>query len=149
MKKIFIHYGTENFSLEKFEDIKKKRKYCLNKPAYGLWASPVNTNWGWKDWCKSENYRIDSFGKSFRFRLKNGSKILTVRMIRDIEPFLKREANDPFYGRIQFSEIMKKYDGLELIHGDHYMELHDGPFYTWDCDSIVIWNPGVIDVMDK
>lgn len=155
MKKEYIHYGSLHFSEEKFDECKNQKRNLsrLNKPNFGFWGSPVDTDWGWKDWCKSEYFCLESFDKSFRFRLKNGSRILKVRMVKDVikytyerriySPSMNCYFNDG-YG-IKFYEIMRKYDGLELIHGDHYHELHSGPFYTWDCDSIVIWNPGIIE----
>ena len=47
---------------------------------------------------------------------------------------------------IDFDRMSKDYDGLELFILDDYCNLHDGMFYTWDCDSIVIWNPYVVNV---
>ena len=147
MKKEYIHYGASHFSKEKFAEVKAKNHNWswANKPDFGFWASPVETHWGWKDWCEGNDFRLDSFDKSFKFRLKNGSRILKVRMNADIAPFFYRKRDSWCEYGIKFHEIMKKYDGMELIHGDHYGELHYGVFNTWDCDSIVIWNPNIIE----
>ena len=42
---------------------------------------------------------------------------------------------------------MNKYDGMVLIHGKHYWELHETAFYTWDVDSICVWNPDAIEII--
>ena len=39
------------------------------------------------------------------------------------------------------------YDALELFISDNYYTLHHGVFNTWDCDSIVIWNPEIIIIL--
>lgn len=54
IKPQFIHYGHTKFNIKKFDNIKNKYG---NKPDGGLWLSPVNSKWGWKDWCESERFK--------------------------------------------------------------------------------------------
>jgi len=49
-----IHYGATSFDEAKFRSI-KNREYC-NKPLGGLWTSPVNSKYSWKDWNEAENF---------------------------------------------------------------------------------------------
>lgn len=130
---IYIHYGDNKFIPEKFNEIKNEHGWP--KPIGGLWASRTDTDWGWKDWCFSEDFHLDSFSKSFMFTLKEGSKVLEVHHMNDIDKYIYDKRS------IDFEKILKDgYDGVELFHGDNYNELHDGIFYSWDCDSIVILN---------
>ena len=48
-----VHY-TDN---EKFEvhPVTIKNEMWI-KPLGGLWCSPIGSEWGWKDWCKENNF---------------------------------------------------------------------------------------------
>ena len=134
---IYIHYGDDKFIPEKFDEIKNECGWP--KPMGGLWASRTDTDWGWKDWCSSEDFHLDSFSKSFKFKLKEGSKVLEVHHVNDIDKYIIN--TNKFPKSINFEKILiDGYDAVELFHGDNYNELHDGIFYSWDCDSIVILN---------
>lgn len=50
-----IHYGHSDFNIAKFKPIKND-DYGWVKPNGGLWTSPLESNWGWKDWCISEGF---------------------------------------------------------------------------------------------
>jgi hypothetical protein len=49
-----IHYGSTNYNHEKVGAIVNENWV---KPKGGLWASPIDSKWGWKDWCESEKFR--------------------------------------------------------------------------------------------
>lgn len=150
MRKQYIHYGSSCFDLDIFNEKKAnpRNNSYLNKPPYGFWASPVGSDyWTWRDWCESEDYHTDRLDKSFKFTLTKKARILTVRSREDIFPYLIPKKY--FSYKLDFYRIMKDYDGMELIHGNRYLELHDNEFYTWDVDSIVIWNPYIIVPMNK
>lgn len=74
-KEIFITLGCgDRFEISKFD--KPRNRECFCKPFGGLWSSPENSTWGWRDWCEAENFWIDKInGSSFRFQLKPGSKV--------------------------------------------------------------------------
>ena len=44
---------------------------------------------------------------------------------------------------------MLEFDGMVLIHGKHYCELHSNGFGTWDVDSICVWNPDIIELIKQ
>lgn len=152
-KKTYIHYGNDHFDMDIFTEkarLKRDNNF-LNKPPFGFWASPIDSHYfTWKDWCESENFRTDRFDKSFIFALREDARILTVRRNADIIPYLK---DSGWLGTkvLDFNVLMTKFDGIELIHGDNYNELHLSPgyFYSWDADSIVVWNPYIIVPVDK
>ena len=147
MSKTYIHYGNDHFDEEIFNNKKNNPRdnSFLNKPPYGLWGSPEKGDWTWKDFCEAENYRTSSFDKNFRFALKDDAKIFVVRDRHDCLSYLK----DTFLGgkKLDFDRIMDEYDGMELIHGKNYMDLHMEEFYSWDVDSIVIWNPQILQFL--
>lgn len=150
MDKLYIHYGHRNFSKERVTKMRNGPggNIAINKPDFGLWGSPVDCKFGWKDWCESEDFRTDTLDRYFVFKIKDGSKIFTVRNKDDVSDYLYTP-HLYMLEYIDFDKIMKEYDGMELIHGDNYMDLHYGYFYSWDVDSIVVWNPDVIEVVRK
>ena len=156
MDKLYIHYGSNQLIKDKVTEMKREAgsNMYINKPDFGLWGSPVDCEFGWKEWCESEDFRTDTLDRYFVFKVKDGDKIFTVRKNDDVSDYLYtphlftlKYMFPPKY--IDFDKIMKEYDGMELIHGDNYMDLHYGYFYSWDVDSIVVWNPDVIEVVRK
>lgn len=51
---VVIHYGAKKYRKDL---VKKIRNQPFIKPAGGLWTSPINSTWGWKEWCKANNFR--------------------------------------------------------------------------------------------
>lgn len=116
-----------------------------NQKIGGLWASRIDAEFGWKDWCKDEKFNLDSFNVNFKFKIKPDSRVLVIRNISDIEKYLSHKLYHNIICNIDFEKIISDgYDAIELIHGDNYMELHFGVFNAWDCDSIVILNKDII-----
>jgi len=50
-----IHYGAREYNPDLVQPITNANTWC--KPYGGLWTSPVDSKWGWKDWCKAEEFR--------------------------------------------------------------------------------------------
>ena len=142
--KTYIHYGSPKFSKRKF----KKIKNDWSKPNGGLWASPTNTDFGWRDWCESQQFRKCEAWNSFRFRLKEKAKVLTVTKVEDVNDYIIKDqfCYSRFNANLDFEKMIKDgYDAIELIHGDNYRELHFSLFNSWDCDSICIFNPKIME----
>ena len=145
-KKIYIHYGSSKFD----PNHKLGGGHC-GKPN-GLWASPRYSDWGWRAWCENEEFHTDRLNRHFKFRLQKGTRILKVKCLDDILPYLKKSDYfrdfspfmdcDPTFGRkLDIPKIMENYDGMEVYMSDNYGELHNSSmFYVYDVDSLVIWN---------
>jgi len=84
--KTWITYGLgTSFNKDLFTppDYNWMNTVFTNKPKGGLWASPVDSKWGWKDWCERENFgKLDS---SFMFKLKPNAKIYVVDDLNDLK----------------------------------------------------------------
>ena len=158
-QQIYIHYGATEFDPEKGFPIENNKGWI--KPKGGLWASRINATRGWKDWCEVEDFRECTEKLSFKFTIKNGSNIVTIKSLEDLEKLPVQEGSrwskdTPWRSYIIDFEkcIDQGIDAVELcIYGDEYdcddyFELHNS-LYGWDCDSIVILNPNaVIPVSD-
>lgn len=139
---IYIHYGSDKYDPKKF--IEPRNRNYWAKPFGGLWASNINAEWGWIDWCMSEEFNLERLQTSFTFGLKDDAKILLIAKLEDAKKYIIDSEYRSISG-IDFESIMNDgYDAVELIHGNNYRELHFSLFNTWDCDSIVILNKNVI-----
>lgn len=149
MSKTYIHYGGSEFSKEIFNPVKNSN-FIFTKPAGGLWASDVNAEFGWIDWCRAEGYRVSRLVESFAFNISDDAKVLLIDSISKLEslPTIGRE--NPFgsvFGirnteYIDFEKLAEEYDAMEVLitsDPDLYYAL-----YGWDCDSILIMNPAIV-----
>ena len=145
MKKTYIHYGDKLFDNKKFIEIKNDNWV---KPYGGLWASDINAKFGWKDWCKQENFRECNINNSFTFKIKDNAKILVIDSKEKLLELPKEDTRYEYsWVNLDFEKIKKEYDAIEvLISSDHrlYWDL-----YGWDCDSILIMNPECIEVISN
>ena len=143
----YVTYGISQDEFDKDKVTAVKNRSCLsplspvNKPLGGLWASPSNAGYGWRDWSINESFRLNTLSKCTGFHLKDGSNILRLSSGDDIT--LMREkyrAND---GGIDFERIARDYTAIELteVNGETYYAL-----YGWDCESIVVLNPDAIEI---
>lgn len=139
----YIHYGCAEFNHNKFQTIKNRK--LSTKPTGGLWASKVNAKNSWYKWCLSNEYNLSSLNKSFRFTIKEGSNILVVNSISDVERLPHINTDDVLipWHCLDFEKLsINGVDAIEIsIEGDGiYFGL-----YGWDCDSILIMNKDIIE----
>lgn len=160
--KTYITYG---FILEDPKKIVTDLDECINKPRKALWGSPVDAEFGWRDWCESENWYPshhkhqdieDYFSKSFKWTLKDGSKILTINTISDLEDLDKKVYFDhevPFLyiPGLNFHKLLEDgYSAVELTDGyigHYYKNDLEMAFNSWDCQSIVVLDPKQVELV--
>lgn len=115
------------------------------KPMGGLWASRIDAAYGWKEWCNSSDFRDCTEENSFTFSLSNNARVLYINSVNDLEdlPELHNEFGICSWKLLDFEELAKTYDAIEVnISSDP--ELYFA-LYGWDCDSILIMNPNIIE----
>ena len=150
----YIHYGHKEFDKNKFNKVTNES--CCVKPTGGLWASPVDAKFGWRDWRDEENFRDCNEDNSFKFTLTENSKVLHLRSVKDLATIPEQEEKtmyklaSSFY--IDFEKLIEMgYDAVELHLSDdlndYDYELEHSLYwklYGWNCDSIVILNPDIV-----
>lgn len=148
-KPVYIHYGDDTFRTP--DPIKNRAKWV--KPYGGLWASRKDTDNGWKDWCKAENFRLDTFDRSFEFTLRDDARVLMIDHVEQLFDlptlnsftYFNLESFDYCECYLDFEKLMEDYDAIEVaIDYDLYNAL-----YGWDCDSILIMNPDIVEIMEE
>jgi hypothetical protein len=153
MERVYITLGCGNkFDITKFEPIGNIRGSV--KPRGGLWSSPVDSEWGWKQWCESEGYSQVEKGTEFRFKLKEGSKVYRIDSIGDLLSVPYR-LTDPYTLRlwgpvIDFEKMAEQYDAIHLtVGGERVTRYSDYEFgmslYGWDCETLLILRPDCVE----
>lgn len=144
-EEIYIHYGHKHFDKNLFVEIKNEN---FVKPYGGLWASNIESAYGWKEWTENENFRTNKYSEDnyFKFRLSKEAKILKLKDISDLEKLPKNKGiqSKTLYVCLDFEELKKSYDAIEV-----YIEKLYWLLYGWDCDSILILNKDIVEEMEE
>jgi hypothetical protein len=136
-----VTYGCGNrFEIDKFKPIRNRT--ALNKPAGGLWASPIDSSHGWKDWCDAEGY--GDLSTSFRFEFYG--KTLVVDGADDLckIPWV---VNSSFTVIVpDFKRMSLEYDAIHLTkNGLAETRFSQPDLYGWDCECVLIFNKNLVN----
>lgn len=148
--KEYIHWGHRNFDKNQFRKIENEKEWV--KPIGGLWASPVDAKYGWKDWNDDnefKHYQEDCF---FKFILSNDAKVLHLYHANDLKDLPKQDSRIKSYECLDFETLSETYDAIELHLSEDKANEYDyrnnhtlyWALYGWDCDSIIITNPDIV-----
>ena len=143
--KVYIHYGHDNFDKSIFEPIQNMDPPWV-KPKGGLWASPIDAEFGWKDWCEAERFRECLVSCRFRFTLPDAN-VLYISSAKDLLslPIANMHFDTVF---LDFEELVALgYDAIELnlsTDRELYWKL-----YGWDCDNILVMNPDKVRTITR
>ena len=148
MKTRYIHYCHNefyHFIPEIFQEV-ENQPYRM-KPTGGFWGSPVGAEYGWKDWCKDEDFRDCEKEKSFEFELSDTANVIHIHSVKDVDNLDLPKLPT---GYIDFEKAKEtRIDAIELhISDDNNNQLY-WQFYGWDCDSILVLNKEVIEEVRK
>lgn len=140
-----ITYGLGNkIDLNKINTIKNNK---FVKPKGGLWASPINAEFGWREWCNTENF--GNLETSFIFKFSGDT--LKIDSERDLYNF-PWEWNE-IYENPNFEKIEKSgCDAIWLTENGMRSTHLSMPrnLYGWDCECVLILNKkGIVLEMDS
>lgn len=147
-----IHYGAREFKPGMVKPIVNEGWV---KPKGGLWTSPVQSEWGWKDWCEAEEFRWTSLNVSFELKLSQDARLCVIDNAYDLRclPMVSVGYMDRCYP--DFEKIAKEADAIWLTEAGQretrFCRFEDGvsngintDLYGWDCESVLILNPNKI-----
>lgn len=125
------------------EKISRIKNDNFIKPKGGLWASPLHAKFGWREWCKSENF--GDLTSSFKFTFAgNILKVDSLSVLDDIPwgtAFRCLEYPD-------FEELCKNKIDAVWLTDSGFNETHlsmPRNLYGWDCECVLIMNPQGIE----
>lgn len=141
---LLIHYGEYKFIPEKLKPV--KNNIALHTKPYqgGLWTSPLDSEFGWKEWNERETSNDYKENKYFIIQLKEDAKIFIIDSYDDLK-------NAPLINNriLNFEKIAEQYDaiwltfkGMEETRISMYVDL-----YSWDCETVLILNSNCFEEM--
>lgn len=146
----FRTYGTKVIDCEfnyECDEEKRNRLNAVNKPI-GLWASPKDSKdfVTWKKFIKENKFKVKSLRKHKDFTLKDDANILMLTSKKEImRTWRKYKMISPRMNGLRFLDwkrIEEDYDGVFFLYSDWVEDYMSTKFYfyTWDVDSLCIWN---------
>ena len=156
LDKIYISWGTESaYDPSKFKskenvpygDDEKSHFAMVNKPWWGLWASPVDSKRSWIDfigsWFKKKKV-LDQ--KHFCFKLKPDTKVYVIKNFEDIARYATLDIYSNVIGKsIDFNQIYE--DGYDAIfvseealikYGQNFPFNGANLLYSYDVESLCV-----------
>jgi len=150
-----IYYGKGPFDPSKFKPIKNnplpdKKPF----PPSGLWTSPLNSGWGWKEWNEVEDYR--ECKENFVVELSESARIFKIDCEADlanipIVEVLEIEGvkfNIPALRSwgIDFEKLAEDYDAFWLTERGQSETRFSRPFslYGWYVESVLVFRADVL-----
>ena len=151
--------GIDKVDRTQFRRI-RNRRFWGNKPSGGLWTSPVESKYGWKDFVESEDYRpLKYLENQVDLELKLSTKLFMIDSFEDYKSAPKKIFPPRFQGdkpqeTIDFEKLVQAgYDGLWLTYdGLKAMEvlgpedvgekqfINDNPLFGWDVETVLLFN---------
>lgn len=140
-KEKFIHFGGKYFDPLKFVPVQNLPH--RNKPKGGLWASSTRTDYGWYEWSRdNDDFGHCRFTNAFTFELAPETRVLNLKTTEDVKKAAQIGHPTVFGGLLclDFEAIAKRYDVIDFSVAQLYMIM-----WGWDCDSVLILNPDVVE----
>jgi hypothetical protein len=115
----------------------------IGKPC-GFWLSVDGNEDGWRDWCLGESFGLEHLTHVHDVELAPDAEVLRLHGPAGIDAFTREyhEPSDRFYGRINWSRVAERWQGIIIAPYVWSRRLHDGAkwYYSWDCASGCIWD---------
>ena len=151
----FVVYG-KTIDSKKFVKPHNGHNQFLNKPDGGLWASPVDSEWGWCDWCSSEDFPI-TLDVWTRFRLDPEARVLEIHCLDHLKEVFRRYGRrHPIFGEtvLDWGLLRAHYDGVFLSEqGNRECHLPMDPgapdLNGWDCECLLVLDLNKIRVIQE
>ena len=141
-----ITYGNGTlFDPEKFQPI---QNYFL-KPQGGLWATPIGSGFGWKEWCEENNFHQKELKESFTFVYEGRTLVIdSEENIRSV-PCITTGSIIPFpdYEHMLKQEVQGIHMTLSGLRAtsSRFFPFPEQPwFYGWDCESLLVMDPSTV-----
>ena len=134
-----ITYGCgDKFDIKLFKPIKNRMH---TKPEGGLWGSPVDCEYGWRQWCEDEGYG----DLSSKFKTNCIGNTLIINHLIDLNNFIWQK-NDYCNDFPDYEKMLKS--GVDIIYltesGQRETRFSNPGLYGYDCESVLIMNPACI-----
>lgn len=137
------HYSAKPFTFDPNFEYSKAGFY---KPR-GFWVSVLG-EFGWKEWCHSEEFACEDLLHTYEVILKSDANILhlsTPEQIFALFPDGPSRSSPGLTKTYDWTSIQQPYDGLIISPYQWGCRLSVDWYYGWDCASGCIWNLDAIE----
>lgn len=149
----YVTYLREGVSFDTDKiviDLNNEHNGFLFKPDRGFWGSPVDAEYGWKEWCENEEFGNYDFNNPVYWTLTSG-KILQVnwdevenKEISNLTKYIKPMMIGDYcpYTILDWNKMLE--DGIVAVQlmdgciGHCFKNRLEEQFNGWDCESIVV-----------
>ena len=164
MKKEFITYGFKFKDKSEIVTDLTVSNVFVNKPKRALWGSPIDAEFGWKEWATMENFissENDYWKRQTIWELED-DKIFKIQNKDDINKLYNIAGNFTTTCFLDYRKLKQNgYAALQLIDfvlpkvitfsyvkdlDDPWLEHKVRGFTLWDCESIVVLDPESITI---
>ena len=123
------------------------------KPERGFWFSDED-NFGWSQWCTGEKVFMGDLRYSYTVSLRPEARIAHLDSVEAIRTFHAQYAYPLPHALmvgIHWEEVAKRYDVVLITPYQWSLRLDPGFmwYYSWDCASGVVLNPGIVQLGPK
>lgn len=150
---ILSHFTKHHFMF--IDDYPYSQKNRHNQKPHGLWLSD-ESDFGWKEWCTAEDFKVDHLAYETKFTIKPGSNVLRLESESDIVGFHEeysvlpdwyRSGDNRFLRTPDWERVSREYDGILITPyyrlWDRFMTWHD----CWDVSSGCFWNTDILEML--
>ena len=143
-----VHYTPEPLAFEAGRQYENRSTFKPN----GLWLS-VEDGWGWADWCRSEEFGLDSLLHETEFRIEDWENILVLDSMEALQNFSDMFASSfnlvtlaNYRAVLDWPAVTQRWQGIMIAPyqwGARWLDEHAW-YYGWDCASACIWDLSVL-----
>jgi len=136
-----IHYGSSSIRTGRIMPV--RNSWVKPADGGGLWTSPVDSEWGWADWCRVEDFRVETLEVFCTIELTDEAKLYVIDSLDDLLAAPSYQTNDIISKRfLDFEKLSEKYDGIWLTEKGQDATRYSQPMdlYGWDVESVLLFN---------
>lgn len=119
----------------------------------GLWFSVDDDEpdaHGWKQWCESEDFRIESLRHRTEIELASDSNVLHLDSIAALDQFTHKYIHDTRYRleSIDWPRVQREYQAIIIAPYQWQRRLDLMWYYSWDCASGCVWDLSIVKILE-
>lgn len=154
LRGVYYHYSEyPHLTVSKIEMTKEP---VIFKPT-GFWVSDDSRGCGWKDWCLSEGFRLESLVYQYQV-VVDLTNVLVLDTKKKLDDFAVRYSDFSsgyLTARVDWAKLREDYSGVAFTPYNREWAFNwgEGEDLWWyssiDCDSVCIWNTCAILSLGK
>ena len=112
------------------------------KPNGGIWTSPQDATFGWREWCASERFREGMDTQEFTLIPRPDARVAVIDSLADLEHLIALYPAVDVIGKpvLDFEAMARDFDGLWLTEEGQWRTRMTTPnLYGWDMECLLFF----------